>query len=506
MQTILLVTLVIELLLGAILVFGVYQIQRRRTRLKKQRRHNRAHALAGSAGGQTLSGDRVRDEYASPAYPAANIADTMEESEEVTDADFYHEVATLLEAELKQNPQRSDLRFRLLEIYAAMRRDSDFLALAKKHHAAMEGRADDFWARIASMGFELIPGEVLFSNHRVIAGEVETKSNHRRFYDAVNAEHLLVLQNELDGAARSIMKGPEFWSKLRSMCGELIGPPQALVHAQKLSHYLGGAQIFLHNNAERSLAKVPTVSSVGQVLLAKNMGRTQVLASPAGGGHALAVASAARILKMRCRLMVTEQEMALRAEELSEVGALGAEVEVMPENPRFTHNEGQRAALSSALEELKTSLYIAPIDAGPFPYPRIVQSLHGLAGRDLKSQLFAMAGRMPSAILVSTADGMPAIGFMQAFLGTEEVSLYCVDSRTRGNHRYLDREHAWLRATGRVNYSRVAPDVARFSASYCLPDGMQSIHNAGGEVMAETFALSQQYNNDHLLVAVIPTR
>lgn len=439
-----------------------------------------------------------------PAGGSAADADAAQEM----GADFYDEVVRLLESELQSHPNRSDLRFKLLEMYAATHRKSDYLALAREHGSTSAGRQDSYWPRIAETGRQLLPGEALFAEPQASAPNVgaprEAPRKFRRYYDAVDPALLSALETELHAAFQELRQAASFWKQLRTLHVGFTGPRPPVVHVEKLSSFVGGAQIYVRHDPTRTAADAAVLGAVGQVLLAQSMGRKTVIAAPAGAGHAVAVARAAQKLKLRAQFLVTEPEQESRAEELRALGEAGGEVLVIPD--AGTRMESQRAALSRALHAGSEAIYVSPIEAGPYPYPMIVQELQGLAGRDLKSQVTALAGRPPDGVIVSTADGMPAIGVLQAFLGTRDTKLYCVEAgqQTGSAPHRLGREHAWLRASGRVRYSSVPEEVARFAARHCMPDGIGDLHLAGGEVLVETFTLSRQFTPDEVVAVVIP--
>lgn len=514
MQTILLVTLVLGGLLGVALLFGLRR--RRRAESSDRVAADRARKTAAASDSQAKYAAAGSSFGAGPQPDSESglrqdSPDLASEAVQEIGSDFYEEVVSLLEAELSQHPQRSDLRFKLLEMYAAIDRKTQFVELAHRHVRAEKGEQDPYWRRIAEMGRQLVPDDALFVEVGVAteaatkpAGEAPKQS--RRYYDSVNQRLLGALQSELHKAYQDLRQDAQFWNRLRELCAEVIGPRAPVVHAAKLTSFVGGAQIYVKNDVERPLSDAATIGAVGQALIAKALGRSRVIAGLAGDGHALAVARAARMLGLEPNIVVTEREQEHRAAELAGVTELGARLLVIPDGVPGVTTESQRGALAQALDDGAGTLYLSALAAGPFPYPVIIQELQGLAGRELKSQVSTLAGRAPDGIIVSTADGISAIGFLQAFLGAREVKLYCVETRARGAEgpQLLEREHAWLRATGRVRYSSVPDEVARFAARYCLPDGVGGLHLAGGQVLVETFTLSRQFTREQVVVVVIP--
>ena len=427
-------------------------------------------------------------------------------------ADFYAEVVGLLESELARNPLRDDLRIKLLEVYAATERKLEFVKLATLHLRAMrDGRKDPNWRPVLEMGRRLVPNHALFSDtaetpSTAPAAGAPEPQKLRRYYESVDADALARLQTELHKAYQGMRQDIKFWKQLRERCNEFTGPPPPLTHARKLSGFLGGAQILVRDESKRATSDAAVVSAVGQVLLAQSLGRWRVVASPAEEGHAVAVARAAKHLGLEATIVVTRSEEAARSEELIRLKQADAKVEVVADGSSGA-NEGQRAALALSLEHGPGTLFVSPLSAGPFPYPAIVRELHGLSGLQLKSQVHGLIERLPDGVIVSASDGMPAVGFLQAFLGSNNVKLYCVEAPSGGSRSHrLGREHVWLRASGRVRYSSVPDDVAKFAARHCMPDLVDELQWGSGEVLAETFARARQFTQKQVRVVVLPAQ
>ncbi|MGH8517304.1 MAG: pyridoxal-phosphate dependent enzyme [Panacagrimonas sp.] len=425
-------------------------------------------------------------------------------------ADFYAEVVGLLEGELARASHRDDLRQKLLEVYAATERSEDFLKLAAIHLKALpDGRANPGWTSVAEMGRRLMPAEAMFARDTGTPEEplrvVEIR-RARRYYENVDADALKRMGNELHQAYQAVRQDIRFWKKLRELANEFVGIPPRLMHAKKLSSFVGGAQILIRNEAQRPETDAAVIAAMGQVLLAQSLAIGRVVASPADEGHAVTVAKAAQQLGLDAELVVTQSEEPARIAELAKAREFGARVEIVA--GRAGGNEGQRAALARALEQGNGALFISPIAAGPVPYPVIVRELQGLAGLELKSQVHAAIERVPDGILVSASDGMPAIGILQAFLGSPNVGLFCVEAGVGGGSRRhrLGREHNWLRASGRVHYSSVPAEAARFAAQHCMPDGAPSmLQLAGGEVLVETFTMARKFTPQQIVVVILPS-
>lgn len=451
-----------------------------------------------------------RMDAAAPGGEPRGPKPVQEDAAHEVGADFYAEVVGLLEGELERASHRDDLRLKLLEVYAATERTDDFLKLAAVHLAALpEGRANPGWATVAEMGRRLAPHVPMFERDAGTPDEplrvVEIRRS-RRYYENVDVEALKRSSGELHQAWQGLRQDMAFWKRLRELAVDFVGTPQRLMHAKKLSSFVGGAQILVRNESQRPESDAAVIAALGQVLLAQSLGAQRVVASPADPGHALTVARAAQQLGLAAELVLTQAEAPSRSEELARLREAGASVDVV--EGRAGGNEGQRAALARALAQGRGALFISPLAAGPFPYPVIVRELQGLIGLELKSQIQAAIDRLPDAILVSASDGMPAIGILQAFLGSTQTALFCVEASAGGGSRRhrLGREHNWLRASGRVQYSSVPAEVARFAAQHCMPDGAPSVLQlAGGELLVETFTRARNFTPQQVVVVVLPS-
>lgn len=314
------------------------------------------------------------------------------------------------------------------------------------------------------------------------------------------------VQLELQEAYKTQRQDLGFWKSVQSLCEPHIAAASSLSAAPQLSAYLGGARLYFKNERQRPLADAAKISAVGQVVLAQRMGRKRIVAGGMEDGHGFAIVAAARQLGMDCTLHIHEQEQQLFRDEIAQVEMLGATLKVVRDTVLGAGASTQTQALADSLDDRERSFWISPLAAGPHPYPMIVRDLQGLSGRNLRAQIVKQTGRMPDALIVSTADGMHAVGLLQPFLKSS-VRLFCIEAvqdQQRSSRERFTREHSWLRATERVRYGSVAADVARFAAAQCLPDGWNRLHEPGGEVLAEAFGIARTLTPEQIVVVVIP--
>lgn len=451
---------------------------------------------------KTASAERLR---ATPAPPA------IEHTEEFG-ADFYDEVARLLHDELQKNPGRRDLRFKLMEVYASAEQREAFVEQTRHYLLVLGGQLDPYWPRIVRMGLELAPETGLYTEmpplappSASLAARKQTGTQGRRYYDGVNQMTLNAAQAELQDAYKHLREDLDFWASVQLLCETQLAPPAPLQAAPALSGFLGGAQIYFKDERQRPHHDTAILSALGQVVIAQRMGKRRVVAGGLHDGHVRTVARAAQALGLECTVYLHESEQSDPA-ALTELQQRGAAIMSARDSILGAAAETQLQTLADSLDDAAGSFYVCPLAAGPMPYPTIVRDLQGLAGRSLRTQITARAGRLADAVLVSTADGMHAVGLLHPFL-TTTIDLYCVESAqnlSRSSRERYSREHSWLRASERVQYSSLSPEVARFAAQFCLPEDWHEMHSAGGEVLAETFRIARTMSPEQILVAVIP--
>lgn len=445
---------------------------------------------------------------------AATPAQVLDEPQhEEFGADFYDEVARLLRSELDKHPARRDLRFKLLEVYASAHQREHFIEQTQRYIEVLNGQLDSYWPRIVEMGLELAPETGLYTAMPPLAtpdlqviGVAKIGHNEgRRFYDGVNPMTLGMAQAEIQDAYKQRREDPAFWQRVQELSEPQLAIMPPIIALDALSHYLGGAQIYVEDGRDRSPSEAAVLGAVGQIVLAQTMGKQRIVCGGLEDAHALTAARTARALGLACTVYV-DQRRNRHATLVTQLQELGAELMPVREAALGDVAQTQLQTLSDALEDTRRSFYVCPLAAGPAPYPMIVRDMQGVAGRMLRTRIHGLLGRLPDALLVSSADGMHAVGLLHPFL-TSTMALHCVDAfedHARSSRERFAREHSWLRATERVRYAAVAWDVAAFFARHARPVELQGLHLAGGEVLAEAFRLARELSHEQTLLVVIP--
>lgn len=430
--------------------------------------------------------------------------------------DFYRDVAKLLLQELDANPARTDLRYKLLEVYFAAGSKEEFREQTRHYLEQLQGRADQYWHSIVKMGRELLPDSSLYTDApQLMASETVQELPvapgqtpvFQRFYEAVNQAKLSGRQAELETAWESLSRDPAFQKAFTGLLGRSVQRPTPLLQAERLGADFGGARIYRKYEDQRAFSDAATINALGQVLLAKHMGKKRVVAASVGGSHGAAVAAAAALLGLDCAIYMRHGDQGRNAERVRRIHDLGASVITVHPSMVVTSDDVRIRALDDWMQDGEGTLYINSVDAGPYPYPSIVQYFQSLVGREARSQMLEAAGRLPDAVITSTADGLSAIGLLQSFFGDQGIALYCIDAKedsaTQAEHRFR-REHSWLRASGRVSY--VSVDAAEAEKAVADAGRLQdwTLDAAAGEVLVQARSLAGSMGADKLILVMLP--
>ncbi|TXH05706.1 MAG: pyridoxal-phosphate dependent enzyme [Nevskiaceae bacterium] len=430
---------------------------------------------------------------------------------------FYQDVAALLLGELEKDPGRRDLRYKLIEVYYAANLKEEFREQTRFYLEQLQGRSDEHWPEIVRMGRQLLPDSGLYSETpqlmtRTVVqplpiAQVKVQS-FQRYYEAVNQARLSARQSELEKAWDYATRDPEFQSAFKTEMHRLLQRPTPLEVAEKLSAEFGGAQLLRKFEDRRGAEDIPQINAIGQVLLARHMGKKRVVTATITGQHGVAVAGAARDLGIDCAIYMKDSDQIKQAERVRRMRDLGASVLSTQASMIAINDDVRVRALEDWMVDGDHTLYINSLDAGPYPYPAIVLYFQGVVGREVKAQMRERDGALPDAVIVSNADGLSAIGLLEGLLKEKAIRLYCVETGAavasdNTRHRF-GREHSWLKASGRVTYlsvpesdSRQAMDLAGLSEGWTL-------ELAAGEVLAQARRVAKELGPDKRVVAMLP--
>ncbi len=316
------------------------------------------------------------------------------------------------------------------------------------------------------------------------------------------AETLMEPIAQLREAYTQARQDPAFLAELDADLQHYVGRPSPIYHAERLSHELGGARLYLKREDLNHTGAHKINSAIGQALLAKRMGKTRIIAETGAGQHGVATATVAARLGLECVVFMGEVDIARQQPNVQRMQLLGAEIRAVSSGSK-TLKDALNEALRDWVTQVDNTFYIIGTVAGPHPYPMMVRDFQAVIGREARQQMLTLTGQLPDALVACVGGGSNAIGLFHPFLADERVTLYGVEAAgsgldsgmhaaplnagrpgvLHGNRTYLMEdpdgqivathsvsagldypgvgpEHAWLKDNQRATYVAVTDDQA----------------------------------------------
>ncbi len=258
-------------------------------------------------------------------------------------------------------------------------------------------------------------------------------------------ETLMAPLEELERAFERFRRDAAFRAELSDLLKSYAGRPTPLTYADRLTRHAGGARIALKREDLLHTGAHKLNNSLGQVLLARRMGKTRIVAETGAGQHGVATAAAAAKLGLPCRVYMGTVDMERQAPNVSRMRLLGAEV-VGVDSGSQTLKDAISEAMRDWTENVATTHYVLGSALGPHPYPTMVREFQSVIGREARSQFKRLAGRDPHVAVACVGGGSNAIGLFSAYLPTR-TRLFGVEAGGRGSG---PGEHAARFAGGSV--------------------------------------------------------
>ena len=239
-------------------------------------------------------------------------------------------------------------------------------------------------------------------------------------------------------------KDPEFQRELTDLLNNYAGRPSLLYYAKKMSEDLGGAKIYIKREDLNHTGSHKINNVLGQVLLAKKMGKTRVIAETGAGQHGVATATAAALLGLECEIFMGKEDTTRQALNVYRMELLGAKV-----HPVTTGTMTLKDAVNETMREwtnrVQDTLYVLGSVMGPHPFPMIVRDFQSVIGREAKKQILEREGKLPSAVVACVGGGSNAMGMFYDFILEAGVRLIGCEAAGKGIHT---KEHAATIAKG----------------------------------------------------------
>ena len=324
------------------------------------------------------------------------------------------------------------------------------------------------------------------------------------------SETLMPLIIELEKSYRELKKDDDFWKEYEDLLNNYVGRPSPMYFAERLTSYLNGPKIYFKRDELNHTGAHKINNVIGQILLAKRMGKKRIIAETGAGQHGVATATVCARFGLECIVFMGETDVKRQAPNVFRMKLLGAQVRSVTSG-RGTLKDAMNEALRDWVSNVDNTFYCIGTVAVPHPYPKMVRDFQSIIGREARLQLERMEGRKPDTVVACIGGGSNAIGLFHEFLDDEDIDIIGVeaggegiDSRMKhaasltggspgvlhGNKTYLLQdsegqiieghsisagldypgigpEHAWLNDLGRVKYVSVTDSEALDAFKLC---------------------------------------
>ncbi|MAF49560.1 MAG: tryptophan synthase subunit beta [Rhodospirillales bacterium] len=323
------------------------------------------------------------------------------------------------------------------------------------------------------------------------------------------AETLMPLILEVERAYHALEGDEAFWGEFAGYLKDYVGRPTPLYFAERLSRHLGGAKIYFKREDLNHTGAHKINNCIGQILLARRMGKTRVIAETGAGMHGVATATVCALFDIPCTVYMGAVDIDRQAPNVFRMEMLGAEV-IPVTSGSSTLKDAMNEALRDWVANVDNTYYLIGTVAGPHPYPSMVRDFQAVIGDETRTQIIAAEGRLPDSLVACIGGGSNAIGLFHSFLDDEEVRIIAVEASgegietgrhaaslgaggagvLHGNRTYLLQnedgqiteahsisagldypgigpEHAWLHDIGRVEYVSITDAEAVEAFQLC---------------------------------------
>lgn len=273
------------------------------------------------------------------------------------------------------------------------------------------------------------------------------------------AETLMPNILELDEAYTAAKKDPKFLSELEYLNKHYTGRPSPLYFAERLTEHLGGAKVYFKRDELNHTGSHKINNCLGQILLAKRMGKTRLIAETGAGQHGVAAATVAARFGYPCLVYMGAKDVHRQSPNVFRMKLLGAEIESVTAGAG-TLKDAMNEALRDWVTNVEDTYYLIGTAAGPHPYPELVRDFQSVIGKEAREQIQEMEGRLPDMLIASVGGGSNAIGLFHPFLDDDNVQIVGVEAGGKG---LQGDEHCASLTAGR-------PGVLHGNRTYLLQD------------------------------------
>lgn len=249
-----------------------------------------------------------------------------------------------------------------------------------------------------------------------------SKGRYNDFGGQYVPETLMTALEELEVAYEKYSKDPEFKKELSDLLKEYAGRPSLLYYAEKMTKDLGGAKIYLKREDLNHTGSHKINNVLGQVLLAKKMGKKRVIAETGAGQHGVATATAAALMGLECEVFMGKEDTERQKLNVYRMELLGTKVHPVTSGT-MTLKDAVNEAMREWAGRMDDTLYVLGSVMGPHPFPMIVRDFQKIIGEEIKSEMNKLEGRLPDAVIACVGGGSNAMGTFYDFIQDESVEL-----------------------------------------------------------------------------------
>ncbi|MBG1233939.1 tryptophan synthase subunit beta [Aestuariivirga litoralis] len=355
------------------------------------------------------------------------------------------------------------------------------------------------------------------------------------------AETLMPLILQLEQAYKAAKADRSFQDELDYLLEHYVGRPSPLYFAKRLTEHLGGAKVYFKRDELNHTGAHKINNVLGQILLARRMGKKRIIAETGAGQHGVATATACALFGLKCVVYMGEVDIERQKPNVFRMKLLGAEV-VPAKSGSRTLKDALNEALRDWVANVEDTFYCIGTVAGPHPYPEMVRDFQCVIGNETRHQMMRQEGRLPDSLVAAIGGGSNAMGLFHPFLDDKDVEIYGVEAAghglkkkhaasitggkpgvLHGNRTYLlmdedgqiteghsisagldypgiGPEHAWLHDMKRVNYVSATDKEALAAFQLCCK--LEGIIPAlePSHALAHVMKLAPQKPKDHLMV------
>ena len=357
------------------------------------------------------------------------------------------------------------------------------------------------------------------------------------------SETLMPLILDLEAEYEKAKVDPDFWAEMDHLWKHYVGRPSPLYFASRVTEDLGGAKVYYKRDELNHTGAHKINNVLGQILLARRMGKTRIIAETGAGQHGVATATVCAKFGLKCIVYMGAHDVERQAPNVFRMKLLGAEV-VPVTSGRGTLKDAMNDALRDWVTYVDETFYCIGTVAGPHPYPAMVRDFQSIIGKEVREQMMEAEGRLPDSVVACIGGGSNAMGLFYPFLDDKDVRIVGVEAGGKGvnddmehcasltggkpgvlhgNRTYLLQdgagqilegysisagldypgigpEHSWLHDTGRAEYVSVTDDEALEAFQYsCRTEGIIPALEPS-HALAHVRKLAPTLPEDHILV------